>query len=105
SVQPYPHRRTLHSFPTRRSSDLLPAAEPDRSQVHLFTWNLANPFEAYPSTEDRNPRRAVSTASENWSKSPGISCFRQPIKEKSTDRKSTRLNSSHGSISYAVFCL
>src|SRR5207245_8415792 len=24
---------------------------------------------------------------------------------KSTDRKSTRLNSSHGSISYAVFCL
>src|SRR2546422_4820471 len=25
--------------------------------------------------------------------------------EKSTDRKSTRLNSSHGYISYAVFCL
>src|SRR5207245_11770084 len=26
-------------------------------------------------------------------------------KVKETDRKSTRLNSSHGSISYAVFCL
>src|SRR2546429_5135667 len=26
-------------------------------------------------------------------------------KEQSTDRKSTRLNSSHGYISYAVFCL
>src|SRR2546429_3728086 len=34
----------------------------------------------------------------------GIHCF---IKEKIslTDRKSTRLNSSHGYISYAVFCL
>src|SRR5438128_3684587 len=27
------------------------------------------------------------------------------IDEVTTDRKSTRLNSSHGSISYAVFCL
>src|SRR5689334_23387179 len=29
----------------------------------------------------------------------------QPPKMKSRDRKSTRLNSSHSSISYAVFCL
>src|SRR6266542_3100946 len=28
-----------------------------------------------------------------------------PEKFRTTDRKSTRLNSSHGSISYAVFCL
>src|SRR3989337_4093793 len=28
-----------------------------------------------------------------------------PYPERSEDRKSTRLNSSHGSISYAVFCL
>src|SRR5207245_8050023 len=28
-----------------------------------------------------------------------------PFAVMSTDRKSTRLNSSHGSISYAVFCL
>src|SRR2546422_4856419 len=27
------------------------------------------------------------------------------FEEKATDRKSTRLNSSHGYISYAVFCL
>src|SRR5205085_12659687 len=31
-----------------------------------------------------------------------ISCCRQPIRR---DRKSTRLNSSHSQISYAVFCL
>src|SRR5690625_5400820 len=29
----------------------------------------------------------------------------EPVKLKSTDRKSTRLNSSHVAISYAVFCL
>src|SRR5438445_9124450 len=28
-----------------------------------------------------------------------------PIKRETTDRKSTRLNSSHANISYAVFCL
>src|SRR2546422_4298894 len=28
-----------------------------------------------------------------------------PIEERKRDRKSTRLNSSHGYISYAVFCL
>src|SRR5246500_2314265 len=29
----------------------------------------------------------------------------QSLRDKSLDRKSTRLNSSHGYISYAVFCL
>src|SRR5207245_6092923 len=31
--------------------------------------------------------------------------FLPPANDISVDRKSTRLNSSHGSISYAVFCL
>src|SRR3989337_3841810 len=35
--------------------------------------------------------------------SPTRACRRR--KSACTDRKSTRLNSSHGSISYAVFCL
>src|SRR5208282_6128258 len=30
---------------------------------------------------------------------------RGPVRPRGLDRKSTRLNSSHGSISYAVFCL
>src|SRR2546429_5242483 len=34
-----------------------------------------------------------------------IACARVDAESKSTDRKSTRLNSSHGYISYAVFCL
>src|SRR5438067_9320298 len=31
--------------------------------------------------------------------------FKRPITKEQRDRKSTRLNSSHVSISYAVFCL
>src|SRR6266542_1241738 len=67
----YGDHRDLHSFPTRRSSDL-PAghvlAESD------LTWV--------------RPRAAF-----------------RPEDTARVDRKSTRLNSSHGSISYAVFCL
>src|SRR5207249_10577128 len=42
---------------------------------------------------------------------PGLVCARrqapvvEPYRERAEDRKSTRLNSSHVSISYAVFCL
>src|SRR5438309_8469921 len=37
--------------------------------------------------------------------SPGIPMFAQGENSLARDRKSTRLNSSHSSISYAVFCL
>src|SRR5687768_17814938 len=70
----------------------------------------------------RPPRRTRRRpASELW-RQPGISCLspviakccahpvhRQYTQDQSSndgeDRKSTRLNSSHGYISYAVFCL
>src|SRR2546422_8031384 len=35
----------------------------------------------------------------------GLNCLPQPYLPEEKDRKSTRLNSSHGYISYAVFCL
>src|SRR5690348_18189549 len=35
----------------------------------------------------------------------GVSVFARPPQTPGIDRKSTRLNSSHPSISYAVFCL
>src|ERR1035441_10593766 len=61
--------RDLHSFPTRRSSDLGQSRQVGRSAR-------------------KEPRdRAGSIAA-----------------ERSRDRKSTRLNSSHLGISYAVFC-
>src|SRR5437867_9025560 len=76
-----PHR-DLHSFPTRRSSDLLILAEilPSRSQIVsvVFHWPTG--------------LMALVLASGSYFSVPG-------------DRKSTRLNSSHRTISYAVFCL
>src|SRR2546429_6510074 len=49
------------------------------------------------SFEARAPRQAVVRASRKYTA--------YKIRTSSVDRKSTRLNSSHGYISYAVFCL
>src|SRR5437868_15338836 len=69
----YVEHRDLHSFPTRRSSD------------------LTRPIRI------RSYRALVRQR-------PG-SCPRWCRRNSRKDRKSTRLNSSHVSISYAVFCL
>src|SRR5688500_20001707 len=74
--QCYRHPPHLHSFPTRRSSDLPPARRrPPRRRPHQR-----------PRAED------VADGADR----------RRPA---DLDRKSTRLNSSHLVISYAVFCL
>src|SRR5688500_19811919 len=69
----------LHSFPTRRSSDLAKSLSTRLSSAPL----------------------CVSSAPSNSSCSDRIPTRRQEL----LDRKSTRLNSSHLVISYAVFCL
>src|SRR5690606_42049156 len=86
-----PHRH-LHSFPTRRSSDL---------QFAHGLWPCLDqhlPDEAGAKLGDRQgphfPRRVLRTDAEAF----------EAVKELE-DRKSTRLNSSHVKISYAVFCL
>src|SRR5476649_2307730 len=68
----YGDHRDLHSFPTRRSSDL----QPRISSAKCNSASFGN-----------TPRLEAGTSSA------------------SIDRKSTRLNSSHTVISYAVFCL
>src|SRR5438034_8390530 len=73
--------RFLHSFPTRRSSDLLGA-------VAVAGGQPIGPH-------DRPGRRARLPGDRRG----GLDRV-DPL-----DRKSTRLNSSHTVISYAVFCL
>src|SRR5437867_5796775 len=68
--------RDLHSFPTRRSSDLL-----------CTHWWIS------PARRGRVPR----PLSRRGRAGTGAGAVE--------DRKSTRLNSSHRTISYAVFCL
>src|SRR5688572_31997988 len=87
-----PPRSTL--FPTRRSSDLL--AEPELARRVILVQvaapaGLALPFpQPFGLAEDGQ----------------GVSLRLQPVGQpRRPDRKSTRLNSSHSQISYAVFCL
>src|SRR5204862_7570652 len=76
--------RDLHSFPTRRSSDL-----ESRLPVGSSASRIEGSFTS---------ARAIAT---RWRCPPDSSFGRCVIR----DRKSTRLNSSHVEISYAVFCL
>src|SRR5438034_3480699 len=71
----YCHHHYLHSFPTRRSSDLI---EPPARAGTDFVFG-----------------RKILRSIEGVPESVGVFL----------DRKSTRLNSSHTVISYAVFCL
>src|SRR5205809_3369308 len=51
------------------------------------------------------PLRAPHRARELVPRGRGLRAGRVPLASRLGDRKSTRLNSSHGYISYAVFCL
>src|SRR5947209_14324153 len=79
--RPSGDHRDLHSFPTRRSSDLaiadLALARAEHTPQRFYSM----------SAQIRQERSAYNH-----------------ILEQTQDRKSTRLNSSHANISYAVFC-
>src|SRR5262245_65040355 len=81
----HPHPPYLHSFPTRRSSDLR------RQRGDL----------------QHRQRRAAASAADRRAGSAhaSLSCAAPEHVSRHEDRKSTRLNSSHLGISYAVFCL
>src|SRR5207253_4475613 len=97
--------RRLHSFPTRRSSDL-------GFRVELGEIEAA--LRAHPSvrdsivlTREMGPgglRLVAYLLSEPQLPAPSPAELRGFLKSR-VDRKSTRLNSSHVAISYAVFCL
>src|SRR5690348_18002502 len=79
--------RALHSFPTRRSSDL--RSHLSESPVVMLTAAVLS-----------------FTITVLLGAMLAIQILRRPAHAPSRlDRKSTRLNSSHPSISYAVFCL
>src|SRR5207302_10849198 len=88
----YSNHRDLHSFPTRRSSDLIDPEQVnplivrslDSGSVQRFFWSQVKGDRGEPDHEGTRLRHLHSSCQ---------------------DRKSTRLNSSHVKISYAVFCL
>src|SRR5205807_8996126 len=99
------HPLHLCSFPTRRSSDL---------RMKLNRWivlpaaGLAAVIIGVAAVEAAPSPSASSTGSKNYAqvfvdKLAGI-LHLTPAQTQDADRKSTRLNSSHLVISYAVFC-
>src|SRR5438477_9811500 len=85
--------RYLHSFPTRRSSDL-----------SVYRKMVAHHFRSVPVVDNDGRLLGMPSLVELGQ------LFLPPDdvhihNAANRDRKSTRLNSSHMSISYAVFCL
>src|SRR5438552_6068304 len=80
--------RYLHSFPTRRSSDLF---HDNRCYQPWTICGLA--------TRSSTPARRPDCPAQHGGRG------RLEASAARIDRKSTRLNSSHQIISYAVFCL
>src|SRR5690606_41558641 len=105
--QPYPHLsaarstsapRALPPFPTRRSSDLVDADVDGDSGRDPELERMAALLESsgdYRVIRRLRPPRQYARPPEGAEVLLGIY----------VDRKSTRLNSSHVKISYAVFCL
>src|SRR5690349_24164295 len=89
-LQRYRDHRNLHSFPTRRSSDLGSESASVLAPAMLLPATEAGPRRRCCCC-DGDERRAASAAADDDGSG--------------RDRKSTRLNSSHVEISYAVFCL
>src|SRR5690606_41528648 len=101
----YGHHRDLHSFPTRRSSDL---SKGSRKQDQ-FVANIRNGDETRSIVSRVNYRQFSLAMRANYFLTPTLSVqyYGEPFIFRGVfeDRKSTRLNSSHVKISYAVFCL
>src|SRR5699024_11548053 len=95
----------LHSFPTRRSSDLVILLIVFIIKLLILT---VIEFAIAVVNIDRKPFISAALVNDSLTcfsvKLIGISKVILLLKN-FADRKSTRLNSSHVSISYAVFCL
>src|SRR5205085_11158968 len=88
-------------FPTRRSSDLFPDAAQANHAIFYVDGKPATVGEVYANlTRVGGAGEAVARA-----QAAGDDGFIQYASARRADRKSTRLNSSHSQISYAVFCL
>src|SRR5205085_10039668 len=90
--------RRLHSFPTRRSSDL------DSQLAALAELNVLAPLHNPPALA------VIAAVRARLGTLPVVGVFDTAYyaelpEAARQDRKSTRLNSSHSQISYAVLCL
>src|SRR5690606_42141053 len=88
------YHRDPHSFPTRRSSDL-----DLRGELHWSWLRAAHRAEVEAYLD------SLALGPEVTEQDRLLNALCRPERLLELDRKSTRLNSSHVKISYAVFCL
>src|SRR5206468_12366768 len=95
----------LHSFPTRRSSDLQSAGLFLEAGRHLLPAAAGALAEGTSAAEAHAQAQAQPAAQARppWLLFDVYAEFRALVRMYLEDRKSTRLNSSHDQISYAVF--
>src|SRR3712207_9166651 len=67
----------------------------------LPIFDTGGPVSGHAGRPRRHQLSRSSAAARSWS----LACLSTTPRVERTDRKSTRLNSSHANISYAVFCL
>src|SRR5207248_11655639 len=95
------HHRALHSFPTRRSSDL------GKSDAFLTKLTADGKLE-WVRTFGAAREDAANSVAVRGDSIVVVGNFDDKLDlgeyHHKADRKSTRLNSSHRTISYAVFC-
>src|SRR5205814_9283482 len=98
-------RCILPSFPTRRSSDLRSLS------IKPVTWfTVSSPLQPLRQTGIGHPLGSCRMSGQRlvrerpWPECPLGRLLTERRSGASSDRKSTRLNSSHLGISYAVFC-
>src|SRR5207249_5973722 len=95
-ISEHTHQRHRHSFPTRRSSDL-----PNR--VTVVVSGLRDTHKSW--WECDTGIAFLVSGLPDWRTRRMTQIYDLSDPSEPADRKSTRLNSSHVSISYAVFCL
>src|SRR5207249_11714118 len=99
-----PHHN-LPSFPTRRSSDLKVTLDISGEKVELDNEDIQVRLQAKPGwAAAQGSNVVVVLATELTPELLAEGLARDFVRIVQEDRKSTRLNSSHVSISYAVFC-
>src|SRR3712207_8319060 len=93
----HPPRSTLFPYPTLFRSPAIDGFKPGDESVKIERHADANdPFSALAFKIAADPHLGRLTY---------IRLYSGKLEAGSTDRKSTRLNSSHANTSYAVFCL
>src|SRR5439155_27060389 len=96
------HPPDLHSFPTRRSSDL---RELGKRRCQAMPKSFDERFLSRPAIEEACDFLRCRKALEGRLFVGRKESCGNTQASSIADRKSTRLNSSHVAISYAVFCL